>query len=369
MSGIKDYSTTASNNNSSVPNGWPEGMAPSGVNDCGRQMMADIRAWYEDAQWVNLGHIPTRTGNTTFTVSGNKTADYTTGRRIKCTDITTIYATITSSSYSAPNTTVTIHSDAAGNLSASLSAVSVGILTPIDSALIANIGRKGSDIASATTTDLSTTTGDFVDVTGTTTITALGSLFAGVQRIVRFRGALTLTHNGTSLILPGSANITTADGDIAIFKSLGSGNWVCVSYLKGAVPPLSAYAQGTYTPTVTLTGGSGNTTPVYSTNVGRYTKIGNRVHVWVDLNGDGGNEGAGTGRIDISLPISPTIFGGFFVCGAAYNSSTGYHLVGTLNSSNVQLSYIDTSGNVQNFSAANQNNASRAISLNFKYEV
>lgn len=96
------------------------------------------------------------------------------------------------------------------------------------------LSTKGADIASATTTDLSTATGDFVDITGTTTITGLGTLAAGIERTVRFTGALTLTHNATSLILPGAANITTAADDRAIFRSLGSGNWLCVSYNKAS---------------------------------------------------------------------------------------------------------------------------------------
>ena len=93
---------------------------------------------------------------------------------------------------------------------------------------------KGADIASAGTTNLATATGDFVDVTGTTTITALGTASAGVERVARFTGALTLTHNATSLILPGAANIATAAGDVARFRSLGSGNWLCTNYQKAS---------------------------------------------------------------------------------------------------------------------------------------
>jgi hypothetical protein len=227
VTGLKDYSTTPGDNDIY----FPENMPASDVNDNARQFMADTREWFEDSEWINYGDTPTRTGNTTFTVSGDLTSRYATGRRIRCADSGTIYGTIVSSSYSAPNTTVTIHSDS-GNLSASLSAVSLGSQYPINSALHANLGRKGSDIASASTVDLSGATGDFVDITGTTTITAFGTMAAGVERVVRFTGALTLTHNGTSLILPGAANITTANGDIAILRSLGSGNWVCVNYAK-----------------------------------------------------------------------------------------------------------------------------------------
>lgn len=101
---------------------------------------------------------------------------------------------------------------------------------------------KGTDIASATTTDLSAATGKFVDVTGTTTITALGTATAGTERTVRFTGSLTLTHNATSLQLPGSVNIGTSNGDVAEFVSLGSGNWKCKSYITTAVsPPVFLY--------------------------------------------------------------------------------------------------------------------------------
>lgn len=91
---------------------------------------------------------------------------------------------------------------------------------------------KGSDIASATTTDIGAMVGNYGDVTGTTTITGLGTVAAGSQRVVRFTGALTLTHNGTSLLLPSAANITTAANDVAGFVSLGSGNWKCLWYQR-----------------------------------------------------------------------------------------------------------------------------------------
>lgn len=111
-------------------------------------------------------------------------------------------------------------------------------------AIVRSTNAKGTDIASAGTIDLGAATGEFVDVTGTTTITSLGTVSAGIVRTVRFTGALTLTHNATSLILPTGANITTAANDVAIFRSLGSGNWLCVSYLKadGSALSQTAYA-------------------------------------------------------------------------------------------------------------------------------
>lgn len=99
---------------------------------------------------------------------------------------------------------------------------------------------KGSNIASAGTTDIAAATANFVHITGTTTITALGTAQAGAQRIVVFDGILTLTHNGTSLILPTAANITTAAGDTAFMVSEGSGNWRCVAYFRKDGTPVAA---------------------------------------------------------------------------------------------------------------------------------
>lgn len=104
-----------------------------------------------------------------------------------------------------------------------------------------------TSIASATTTDLGSTGSNVIKVTGTTTITALGSsaLLLNCLYFVKFAGALTLTYNSTSLKLPGSANITTAADDCGIFEYLGSGNWRCLVYspsngVPAGVAPLAS---------------------------------------------------------------------------------------------------------------------------------
>lgn len=97
-----------------------------------------------------------------------------------------------------------------------------------------DLASKGSDVASSSTADVGAVAGFAHDITGTTTITSLGTVSEGIHKVLKFEGALTLTHNATSLILPGGANITTADGDIGWFISEGSGNWRCISYFKAA---------------------------------------------------------------------------------------------------------------------------------------
>jgi hypothetical protein len=94
------------------------------------------------------------------------------------------------------------------------------------------------DLASAATTDLGAQTTDNLRITGTTTITSFGTTANGVTRNLRFAAALTLTHNATSLILPGGANIITEAGDTGTAKSLGSGNWVLTDWQRASALPV-----------------------------------------------------------------------------------------------------------------------------------
>lgn len=83
---------------------------------------------------------------------------------------------------------------------------------------------KGADVASAAALAIGTD-GNYFAVTGTTTITSIATRQAGTVITLRFDGALTLTHNATSLILQGATNLTTAAGDVLTFVSEGAGNW------------------------------------------------------------------------------------------------------------------------------------------------
>lgn len=118
--------------------------------------------------------------------------------------------------------------------------------TPPSTAVAAmkNLFKKGADIASAATVNLAAATGNYIHVTGTTPITAFGTVNAGVPFMIVFDGELTLTHNATSLILPGGANITTATGDSLIAVSEGSGNWKVISYSKTSGAGLGSAISG-----------------------------------------------------------------------------------------------------------------------------
>lgn len=104
---------------------------------------------------------------------------------------------------------------------------------------------KGTDVASAATVNLDSATGNWVNITGTTQITAI-TLSAGRRRMVRFAGSLVLTH-GASLVLPGAANITTAAGDWAILVGDASGVVRCVQYFRNASLPATQAGTETLT--------------------------------------------------------------------------------------------------------------------------
>ncbi len=88
-----------------------------------------------------------------------------------------------------------------------------------------------TDVASAATTDIGAAATPLVRITGTTTITSFGTS-ANSFRLVTFAGALKLTHNGTSLLLPGAVDHYTVAGDMLLLASDGSGNWTCLEYVR-----------------------------------------------------------------------------------------------------------------------------------------
>jgi hypothetical protein len=220
-------------------------------------------------------------------------------------------------------------------------------LREIQAVVRAGLATKGADIASATTTDIGAIAGLMHDITGTTTITGLGTISAGIWKMLKFEGALTLTHNSTSLILLTSANRTTVAGDVGIYISEGSGNWRELVYMpvnvqltgQGVKFPASQaassdantlddYEEGTWTPALRFGGAAVGLT--YSSRPASYTKIGNRVFVngYFALTAKGSS--TGTATID-DLPFAASATANKFqtlTVRAATLSSISGHLQG-----------------------------------------
>lgn len=126
---IGKWSTNASNNNATPPDGWPEGQAPSTVNDCAREMMAGIKTLINDADYIDYDSSPSYLSSTTFSLS-SADSKFEVGRRIKLFDTTTLYGTINSVSA----TFVQVRLDS-GILTSSLSSCALGSLRNANHAL------------------------------------------------------------------------------------------------------------------------------------------------------------------------------------------------------------------------------------------
>ena len=206
---IKNWSTTASSNNSTSPYGFPEGMPPSALNDASRQVMADVRAWYEDAIWADLGLTPTRVSATQFTVPGDYTSQFEQYRALRFTGSSTTYGTITTSAYATGVTTVTIGTS-----------VIPATLTTVSLATVNAASRPGN----------------LTDRAGTETITGSwtfsGTLVIPQASVTAHQAALALAASQTTSGTFGTAR-------------LGSGTANSGTYLRGdqtwASPPSAAW--------------------------------------------------------------------------------------------------------------------------------
>lgn len=129
MSKVGSWSTTAGSNNSTPPDGWPEGQAPSTVNDCAREMMAQIRTLANDAAFIDQGFTPTFISATSFSVAADQTSAIHAGRRLKLFDgASVIYATVATASFTAV-TTIHVSADDAEALTSSLSSFAISVIS------------------------------------------------------------------------------------------------------------------------------------------------------------------------------------------------------------------------------------------------
>ena len=200
-------------------------------------------------EWIASGYTPTFVSATSFTVSGDRTTVLHVGRRLKTANTGgTIYSTITASSHAAGTTTITVANDS-GSIDSGISSVSYSVTSANNPSINADmVHRKGTAVASAATCNIWGIVGDYVHVTGTTTITSLGTApYAGAERTVIFDGALTLTHNATTLVLPGGANITTAANDRMVVRADTTANMIVLSYFTAATGAYVTAASDTAT--------------------------------------------------------------------------------------------------------------------------
>lgn len=96
---------------------------------------------------------------------------------------------------------------------------------------------RGGDVASASTVNLDSASGSFIDITGTTTIASV-TLGNGKRRLARSVSGFTITVSA-NLVGNAGQNAIVAAGDLLIFEGYGSGVvrfWVLRSELASSDP-------------------------------------------------------------------------------------------------------------------------------------
>jgi hypothetical protein len=236
MTDIKNFSATAASNSLPPPDGFPEGQAASTYNNSARELMAAIRRQHEQAEWIDLGDVPTYISGTSFSVPNNRTAVYQVGRRIRIVDgvPATFYGTITASVFGSV-TTVTVALDS-GAIAASVAAVAVGLVS------VTNSSVSSSNISGTIPT------AKIADGGITPAKLANSGLELGAFRNKIINGSFDIWQGGASLTPTVGVATYTAD------------QWI--SFAAGAAVTVSQSAGGGFTTgtnCLLLTGAASNT--------------------------------------------------------------------------------------------------------------
>lgn len=93
------------------------------------------------------------------------------------------------------------------------------------------IGRAATANVASAATIIIPETGDYTKITGVLDISTM-QVAKGREFTLEFRGIMVMRHEITRLMLPTTANITTAVGDVGQFYSLAANSVICTSYLK-----------------------------------------------------------------------------------------------------------------------------------------
>jgi microcystin-dependent protein len=105
-------------------------------------------------------------------------------------------------------------------------------LRQLQATVRAAFAYKGPDLSVSSTVDVGAVDGSTHDVQGSGTISSFGSVSSGIRKRLRFNAAVTVTHNATTLAIPGATSLSLVAGDIIDIESLGGGNWIVTAVTR-----------------------------------------------------------------------------------------------------------------------------------------
>lgn len=239
LAGSSTPAATTSDKAGGVPNAYPIVLDTLGLNEQGAVWLtggASYKFVIKDAagatlrtidnvsgindtsvsvdQWVVYQTAPTYVSANSFTVGGDQTAIFQPKRRVKTQNTAGFsYGSIISSSYVAPNTTVTL-SNTSGVLDSGLSQVSYGLISATDSA-IRPTGVFSSYAAIAVSTALTAASaGGLITIGAPSLVVTLplgSSMVPGDTFTFQTAGKFTLTRSGANQIYGPSGLANSVD--------------------------------------------------------------------------------------------------------------------------------------------------------------
>lgn len=132
MSNVEKWSVVAANNNQPAPNGWPENMAPSDVNNSARENMAAVKRFSLSLPYVSTGGVVLYVDDTTVSIADdsldtNYAKYFKEGQRVKVESSSgESLGLVTTSEYSSGTSVITVKMDT-GVLPTTLTDVKYGL--------------------------------------------------------------------------------------------------------------------------------------------------------------------------------------------------------------------------------------------------
>lgn len=219
-SSITDLSTTAASNS-------PAGSDPisNNLDDYLRGIQAIVRAESLNKGWERWNHTVTWLSGTTFSVPGDLTSLYTANRRLKFTlaGPTTTYGTVSSSSFGAGETTVTVTNDST-DLTSPISEVQLGAdmreviadggTIALQSWVQSQLAAAGSVIGAARNAKMSVATAAATATFTADQVTVGVSLSGALYRLASYSQSINLSTTGAGGMDTGSA---PASGFVSLY--------------------------------------------------------------------------------------------------------------------------------------------------------
>jgi hypothetical protein len=268
-----NYSETDASNNQPAPNGMPEGMAPSGVNDAWRAGMAAVKRSYDRdhaGSWCTVGG----TANAVTLTYAVAPAGYVQGEKYAFKALAANTGAVTVNVNGLGAKSLFRHSSS-GAIACAGGEIQAGDLVEIefDGTQFQLMGQSTFAGGTLTTTtmmsgaafneafvgsaqavaggvlDISGIAANAIDLTqsGNAAITSFGSVPVGARRILRFTGATPgQLVNSANLALPNATTISIGQYDVAQLYWVVTGVAVLESYTRyGGAPIYGAASAAT----------------------------------------------------------------------------------------------------------------------------